>query len=83
MVRPREIRARNRPTKDAQAIHQAQKKSVHSASHSGLSSKANVSIVFAGNVRTKSPTFSTTALIMNDVLPVTAPQASARGPAAR
>ena len=33
MVRPREMRARNRPTKDAQAIHQAQKNSVHQLIH--------------------------------------------------
>ena len=33
-VRPREMRARNMPTKAPQVIHQAQKNSVHSLSHS-------------------------------------------------
>ena len=34
MVRPREMRARNSPTKAAQAIHQAQKNNVQPLSHS-------------------------------------------------
>ena len=49
-VRPREIRARNRPTNGAQAIHQAQKKRVHSDIHSTAPSNAKVSIVFWGKV---------------------------------
>ncbi len=79
IVRPREIRARKRPTNDAQATHQAQKNSVQSCIHSWVSVKAKVSIVLAGKVRTKSPTFITTALSRNDVRPVTSTQpASAR-----
>ena len=38
IVRPREMRARNRPTKAAQAIHQAQKKSVQKLIQSPVSS---------------------------------------------
>ena len=52
MVRPREIRARNSPTNAAQAIHQAQKNSVHRLIQSPVSSKAKVCIVMPGNSRT-------------------------------
>ncbi|MCY1368190.1 hypothetical protein D9M69_551570 [compost metagenome] len=41
-VRPREIRARNRPTKGAQATHQAQKNRVQPFSQSTGRSKAKV-----------------------------------------
>ena len=51
IVRPREIRARNSPTNEAQAIHQAQKNRVHSDIHSVAWSKAKVSIVMPGNER--------------------------------
>ena len=37
MVRPREIRARNIPTKEAHATHHAQKNSVHAAFHAEAS----------------------------------------------
>ena len=40
MVRPREMRARNSPTKGVQAIHQPQKKMVHHIFHSLASSPA-------------------------------------------
>ena len=52
MVRPLEMRARKRPTKLAQAIHQAQKNSVQPAIHSSGWSKAIVSIVIPGNIET-------------------------------
>ena len=71
MVRPREMRARNSPTNDAQAIHQAQKKSVQALSHSSGRSKANVSSVSAGKELTKSPTFCTSPLSRNTVSPAT------------
>ena len=46
MVRPREIRARNSPTNEAQATHHAQKNSVHSDIHSDVpEEKAKVSMV--------------------------------------
>ena len=40
IVRPREIRARNRPTNGPQAIHQAQKNTVQALSQSCGGSKA-------------------------------------------
>ena len=52
IVRPREMRARNSPTNEAQAIHQAQKNSVQRDIHSLASSNANVSSVRLGKVCT-------------------------------
>ena len=51
IVRPLEMRARNIPTKDAQAIHQAQKKRVHSDIHSvGWSIKSVIAIGYELNM---------------------------------
>ena len=76
IVRPREMRARNSPTNDAQATHHAQKKSVHRFIHSLAWSKAMVSIVRPGNEATKSPTFITTPSSSSWVLPVTSTHAA-------
>ena len=55
-VRPREIRARKRPTKVAQAIHHAQKKRVQDciqvSTLAWSSAKAKVSMVQDGNFET-------------------------------
>ena len=52
IVRPREIRARNSPTNEAQAIHHAQKNSVHALSHAVGCSNANVCMVSPGKLPT-------------------------------
>ena len=71
-VRPRDMRARNSPTKGPQASQNAQKKSVHPAIHSAPpGSYAKVCSVRSGRVKMKRPMFSTMALSRNEVLPVT------------
>jgi hypothetical protein len=52
MVRPREMRARNSPTKADQAIHQAQKNSVQNPIQSPVSENAKVCMLMSGNSRT-------------------------------
>ncbi len=74
IVRPREMRARKRPTKEAQATHHAQKNRVHRFIHSLAWSKAIVFNVRPGNEATKSPTFITTPSTSISVRPVTSTQ---------
>src|SRR5690625_5179511 len=70
IVRPREMRARKSPTKEAHATHHAQKNKVQSLIHVPVSSNAKVCMTMSGNMLTKSPTLSTKASRRNWVLPV-------------
>ncbi len=71
MVRPREMRARKRPTKGAQAIHHAQKNSVQAFIQSVGRSYANVSRVMDGKRLMTSPMFCTMPSSRKLVLPAT------------
>ena len=73
-VRPLEMRARNMPTKLAQATHHAQKNRVHRFIHSAGWSYAIVSSVMPGNMLMKSPTFMVAARSRNAVSPNTRTQ---------
>ncbi len=71
MVRPREMRARNRPTNGAQAIHQAQKNRVQLFSQSSGRSKAKVSSAIDGKRESVSPMLVIIPSKRNEVLPAT------------
>ena len=79
-VRPREILARNSPTKAAQVIHHAQKNKVQAFSQESGRFQAKVSRVQEGKTATRSPMLPMMASTRKRVRPVTKAKA-ARTPA--